>query len=93
MTSAGAIYGSGPTDRMRDDKEVVMATVTCYGGSLRYASDRLQRNKQVVQVAVNNLPNAIVHALDIEPSDLKDFFGMCVQKDVGFEVRRDSLSH
>ena len=48
---------------IRDDKEIVMKLVACYGGALRYVSDRLRSDEEVVRTAVADNGYAVQYAL------------------------------
>ncbi len=49
-------------DTLKDDFDVVMASVSIYGPSLRHASNRLKNNKDIVLKAVANFGMTLEHA-------------------------------
>jgi hypothetical protein len=48
---------------LKDDREVVVATVSTYGSSLQYASPRLRADRGVVDAAVTNSASALQYAM------------------------------
>lgn len=51
------------SERLRDDKDVVMVAVGKYGFELEYASERLRKDKEVIQCALDSNKDAIEYAL------------------------------
>ena len=49
-------------DALRNDKEIILATVKSWGSALQFASDRLKKDKDVVLAAVNADGCALIFA-------------------------------
>jgi hypothetical protein len=47
---------------LKNDKDVVVASVKIHGENLEYASERLKNDKEVVIEAVKNNGKAFIHA-------------------------------
>lgn len=51
-------------DALRDDKEIVLASVTNKGWALKFASEKLRGDEKVVRVVVANDNDALQYALE-----------------------------
>ena len=57
-------------NELKNDKEVILAAVSKEGASLKYASDALKRDVEVVKVALNNWNNTIINPKGVIPADI-----------------------
>lgn len=73
-------------DNFRDDKEVVLAAVSNYGGSLAYASDRLKDDKEVVLRAIDKSDGYVLEYASDRLKDDKELALEAVKKSGGAMV-------
>ena len=52
------------SEKLKDDKEIIMIAITNCGNALRYASERLQDDKEIVLEAIKNDRNAFYYISD-----------------------------
>jgi len=52
------------SDKLKNNRNVVITAVSNYGMALEYASDRLKNDKQIVLHAISNSSSALFHASD-----------------------------
>lgn len=57
-------------NELKNDKEVILAAVSKEGASLKYASDALKRDAEVVKVALDNWNNTLINPKGVIPADI-----------------------
>ena len=68
------------SDRLRDNKEIILEAVKINGWALKYASPRLKDNKEVVMEAIKNDEFAVMFASDRLKND-RDIANECLSRD------------